>query len=144
MLKENEDIKEYTYIIAGKIQCKQILKLVKDIIGEAKIITLPDLEKLLIENYHNLNSKNVCMTCWCYCSRYQWIKHKELGHTHILTPRWFRDSKSFIKLASKSGHFKDLMVINDGVQVNIRLFETIMTHSDEFLIRPVHIETEIT
>lgn len=50
---------------------------------------------MLIENYSDNNSKNVCATCWCFCNRYQTQKHKsEMGHT-VLTPRYVKDWSTF-------------------------------------------------
>ena len=67
-----------------------------------------ELSTVLKANYENINSKNLCAGCWSLCSRYQWIKHKEAGHSSILTPRWFKDADSFMKLAEKCHKFQDI------------------------------------
>lgn len=36
----------------------------------SSLVSLSRLDQILQANYSNVNSKNLCMSCWCYCSRY--------------------------------------------------------------------------
>ena len=71
-------------------------------------MTYDETDETMIANYENINSKNLCATCWCFCSRYQVKKHEEVGHTEIFTPRWFKDAKTFVKLAERLGKSRKL------------------------------------
>ena len=59
---------------------------------------IADFKELLNVNFNGANSKNLCATCWCLCNRYQLTKHRHLNH-QLLTPRHFKDWRSFVNLA---------------------------------------------
>jgi len=59
---------------------------------------ITQFKQFLLENFDAANSKNLCSRCWCLCNRYQMNKHKQMGHA-LLTPRHFKDWKTFCQLA---------------------------------------------
>jgi uncharacterized lipoprotein len=93
--------------------------------------------KMLVANYADNNSKNVCATCWCFCNRYQTQKHKsEMGHT-VLTPRFVRDWQSFKQLAEQCQRFRvsilegdDEDKISSHHQKMTKQYERITGHND--------------
>ena len=54
------------------------------------------------------------------------MKHKEMGHQNILTPRWFKDAKSFVKIATKCSKIIEV----EG----ITLYQMIQAHSEDMIL----------
>ena len=106
----NCDRRIYTYQVLGeknppkftKSMMKSIERQLMSTLGEThqhpSFILHEALDEILQANYIDVNSKNLCATCWCLCSRYQWKQHKEVGHLNIVTPKWFKDIKEFFRL----------------------------------------------